>query len=193
MDSKRWLKEFERDSFKGIPPTILDEIVEVRKLVDDFSELFLQMPNKVISKDLKETILENTGEWLHTSYEIFENSVIANRKFKNFKKFRNAFTKGMENKETQKTFFEELRHNPEYLVFKNAVSNISDILKDQTKFKDFDEANLLDEAMQVTQDILARASDDVSTDYFARMDNFYGSSRNIFKRKGDLDEPIRDL
>tara|TARA_R110001592_G_scaffold99840_1_gene284040 strand:- start:498 stop:5012 length:4515 start_codon:yes stop_codon:yes gene_type:complete len=193
MDSKKWLQQFERDSFKGIPPTILDEIVEVRKLVDDFSELFLQMPNKVISKDLKETILNNTGEWLHTSYEIFENSAIANKKFKNFKKFRNAFTKGMENKETQKTFFEELRHNPEYLVFKNAVSHISDMLKGQKKYKDFDEANLLDEAMQVTQDILARASDDVSTDYFARMDNFYGSSRNIFKRKGDLDKPIRDL
>ena len=47
--------------------------------------------------------------------------------------------------------------------------------------------------MTRVEGILGSAAKDSSNDYFARMDNFYGSNRSIFKRKGDIDEPLKDL
>lgn len=45
--------------------------------MDDFSELFLQLPNSQISKELKETIGNNLGSYLHRSFQAFETTDFA--------------------------------------------------------------------------------------------------------------------
>ncbi|BCV04249.1 MAG: hypothetical protein CM15mV82_170 [uncultured marine virus] len=56
-------------------------------MLDDFSEI-LQMPNRTISKDLKETIQNNLGQYMRTSYELFESPALAKSKQRAFEKYR---------------------------------------------------------------------------------------------------------
>ena len=60
-------------------------------MLDDFSEIILQMPNRTISKDLKETIQNNLGQYMRTSYELFESPALAKSKqraFENIEKVK---------------------------------------------------------------------------------------------------------
>ena len=181
---KDYLKSFNTDAFDKVPKELRNDIAEMRTLLDNFSEIFLQMPNNQISKELKETIEGNLGKWLHTSYDIFESSAIANKKYKNFRKFREAFVNGSDDA------YKAIEGSD---VFLKATASIRKMLSQEKKFRDYDDVALTDEAMTRVEGILGSAAKDSSNDYFARMDNFYGSNRSIFKRKGDIDEPLKDL
>ena len=182
--SKDYVKNFNTEAFDKVPKELRDDVAEMRILLDDFSEVFLQMPNNQISKELKETIEGNLGKWLHTSYDIFESSAIANRKYKNFRKFREAFVNGKDDA------YKAIEGSD---VFLKATASIRKMLSQEKKYGDYDDVALMDEAMTRIEKLLGGAAKDSSNDYFARMDNFYGSNRNIFKRKGDIDEPLKDL
>lgn len=182
--TKEGLKDMPTDAFINVPKELRNDIVEMRQLLDGFSELFLQMPNNQISKELKESIQNNMGSWLHTSYDIFESGAIASRKYKNFKKFREAFNKGDD---------EAYKAVEGSDVFLKATAGMRKLLLNEKQYSKYDDVALVDEAMTKIENILESAAKDSSNDYFARMDNFYGSNRSMFKRKGDIIEPLKDL
>jgi hypothetical protein len=170
--------------FKGIPSEMIDDLGGVRMLIDDFSELFLQMPNNQISKDLKETISNNIGSWLHRSYEVFESPYLAKKKFKEFKKFRKKLSEGDEDAAKALTYYKD---------FDSAFNYMYKQIESTSQFKNADEGAIVGAAFDKIETILKNISDDATGDYFGRMDNFYGANRGIFKRRGDIDEPLRDL
>ncbi len=170
---------------KELPETLATDVLEARKLLDDFSEIFLQMPNRTISKDLKQKIQDNIGQWMHTSYEIFESPRLAKSKKEAFEKYRQdkkfAFFRPFKNKELE-IYVDE---------FDNAINYIKDGLKTQAKYSKTSEERLTNLAKGKVSEILDSPKD--ATNYFGRLDKFYGANRDIFKRKANLDKPIRDL
>ena len=170
---------------KALPKTLQKDVLESRQLLDDFSEIILQMPNRTISKDLKNKIQENLGQYMRTSYELFESPALAKSKREAFEKYRQgkkfAFFRPFKNRELN-NYIDE---------FDNAVKYIKDGLKTQKKYKKTSEERLTALAQGRVAEILDSPKD--ATTYFGRLDKFYGANRDIFKRKGNLDEPIKDL
>jgi hypothetical protein len=171
--------------FDGIPAEMIDDLGGIRLLLDDFSEMFLQLPNNQISKELKETISNNIGSWLHRSYEVFESPALAKRRAKQFEKYAENLTAGSKNYLSKIDYLKE---------FDAGVKYYSDVIRQQKKFANADEYVIMQEAVAQIQktfdDIL---NPDGMSDYFGRMDSFFGANTNIFKRRGDIDEPLRDL
>ena len=168
---------------KALPETLQKDVLEARQLLDDFSEIILQMPNRTISKDLKQTIQNNLGQYMRTSYELFESPALAKSKQRAFEKYRKGerFISPFKNKELD-SYVDE---------FDNAVKYIKDGLRTQPKYAKTSEERLTALAQGRVADILDSPKD--ATTYFGRLDQFYGANRDIFKRKSNLDEPIKDL
>ena len=170
---------------KLLPKTLQNDVLESRQLLDDFSAIILQMPNRTISKDLKNKIQENLGQYMRTSYELFESPALAKSKREAFEKYRQgkkfAFFRPFKNRELN-NYIDE---------FDNAVKYIKDGLRTQKKYKKTSEEGLTALAQGKVADILNSPKD--ATTYFGKLDQFYGANRDIFKRKGNLDEPIKDL
>ena len=171
--------------FKGIPAEMIDDIGGIRLLLDDFSEMFLQLPNNQISKELKETISKNVGSWLHRSYEVFESPALAKRRAKQFKKYAKNLTAGGENYIGKMDYLKE---------FDAGIKYFSNIIRKQKDMADADEYAIQLEAVAKIQKMFDDIADPKgASDYFGRMDSFFGNNTNIFKRRGDIDEPLRDL
>jgi len=171
--------------FDGIPAEMIDDLGGVRLLLDDFSEMFLQLPHNQISKDLKETISKNMGSWLHRSYEVFESPALAKRRAKQFKKYATNL------QEEGKSYLGKMDYLKE---FDTGVEYFSSILRKQKDFADTDDYGIKMEAVAKIQKIFDEAANPKGpSDYFGRMGEFFGTNDNIFKRRGDIDEPLRDL
>ena len=171
--------------FDGIPAEMIDDLGGIRLLLDDFSEMFLQLPNNQISKELKETISNNIGSWLHRSYEVFESPALAKKRAKQFQKYAENLTQGGKNYLGKMDYLKE---------FDAGIKYFSDVLRQQKKYANADEyAIMTDAAAQIQKMFDDIANPKGMSDYFGRMDNFFGTNRNIFKRRGDIDEPLRDL
>jgi len=171
--------------FKGIPAEMIDDIGGIRLLLDDFSEMFLQLPNNQISKELKETISKNVGSWLHRSYEVMESPTLAKKRAKQFEQYTKSLTTG------SKKYLSKIDYLNE---FDAGIKYFSDVLRQQKKYANADEFVIMrDSAAQIQKMFNDIANPSGAADYFGRMDNFFGANRNIFKRRGDIDEPLRDL
>tara|TARA_R110000824_G_scaffold159686_4_gene334126 strand:+ start:993 stop:5621 length:4629 start_codon:yes stop_codon:yes gene_type:complete len=170
-----------------VPKDLREDIYSMRKLIDEFSELTLQLPTNQISKKLKETISNNLGQWLHTSYEVFESPLLAKNRYEAYKKYSGQVlgdtTKKLSNKEIElykDTFDVATKYF--YNQFRALKSNAGK-----------EDAFVMVDASNKIREILEGASKKGADNYFGRMNDFYGSNLSMFKRKGDLDEPLRDL
>ena len=172
------------DKIKTLPKALRQDVTDMRNTLDDFSEQLLELPNSVISKELKKTIRDNMGTWLHRSYDIFESSGKATQKYKSFQKFKEAYRAGDQ---------EALNKMENTKVFGNAMESIKGILRDQKKYESFNDVSLNNEALKEIDKILTDAAGTNTDNYFARMDNFFGSGRSMLSRRGDIDEPLRNL
>jgi len=172
------------DKIKTLPKALRQDVTDMRNTLDDFSEQLLELPNSVISKELKKTIRNNMGTWLHRSYDIFESSGKATQKYKSFQEFKKAYRAGDQ---------EALDKMENTKVFGPSMESIKNILKDQKKYKRYDNVSLNNEALKEIDKILTKAAGTSTDNYFARMDNFFGSGRSMLSRRGDIDEPLRDL
>jgi len=172
------------DKINNLPKALRQDVTDMRHILDDFSDQLLELPNSVISKELKQTIRKNMGTYLHRSYDIFESSGKATQKYKSFQKFKEAYRAGDQ---------EALDKMENTKVFGNAMESIKGILREQKKYKSFNDVSLNNEALKEIDKILTDAAGTNTDNYFARMDNFFGSGRSMLSRRGDIDEPLRDL
>tara|TARA_R110002167_G_scaffold812_2_gene3536 strand:+ start:969 stop:5411 length:4443 start_codon:yes stop_codon:yes gene_type:complete len=171
--------------FEGVPKDMIDDLGEMRLLIDDFSELFLQLPNNQISKELKETITNNLGTWLHRSYEVFESPALAQRRANQFGTYVKNLNSGSKDYLGRVDYLKE---------FDAGLSYLTKQLSQTKKFAGADELIIQKEAATQIQSMFDDiANKSGASDYFGRMDSFFGANKNIFKRRGDIDEPLRDL
>lgn len=61
-----------RKALKALPAALRKDVEYARDLVDSYSEMLLEMPNRTISKVAKESIEQNMGQWFRRSYRLFE-------------------------------------------------------------------------------------------------------------------------
>jgi len=171
--------------FDGVPKDMIDDLGEMRLLIDDFSKLFLQLPNNQINKELKETITNNLGTWLHRSYEVFESPALAKRRAKQFGKYVDNLNSGSKNYLGRIDYLKE---------FDSGLAYMTKRLANTKEYAGVDEFVIKKDAATQIQKMFDDIADTKgSGDYFGRMDSFFGTNKNIFKRRGDIDEPLRDL
>ena len=196
VDAKKQAKkdfdEAQKEFNKLVPPALRNDVMQMRGLIDDFSEMFLQLPNNQISKELKETISNNMGKWLHRSYEVFESPALARKRLNEFERFMGV-------SEGFKKYINSVKNklklsNPYQKEFDTATEYFMKTLSKQSQYKDMDPENLHAIALNEVYDVLKLAVEKGdATDYFGRMDGFFGSNRSMLKRKGDIEEPLRLL
>ena len=170
-----------------VPKDLRTDILSMRKLIDEFSELTLQLPSNQISKQLKEVIENNLGQWLHTSYEVFESPFLARSRAAAYKKYS-----GQVLGDTDKTL-----NAREVELYKDTFDSATKYFFNQFRALKSnagkEDAFVMVQASTKIREILEGVSKNGADDYFGRMNDFYGSNLNMFKRKGDIDEPLRDL
>ena len=172
------------DKISDLPKALRQDITDMRHTLDDFSDQLLELPNSVISKELKQIIRENKGTYLHRSYDIFESTGKAQQKYNSFKEFKKAYRAGEQ---------EALDKMENTKVFGNAMESIKNILKEQKQYAGLNDVSLNNAAIEEIDKLLSKAGETNTDTYFSRMDNFFGSGRSMLSRKGDIDEPLRDL
>ena len=175
------------DEIKNLPKALREDVTLMRNTMDAFSEQLLELPNSVVSKELKETIRKNMGSWLHRSYDVFESSALASKRIKDFKKFKEAYKKGDE---------EALAKLENSKVFGPAVEDIKNIFRGQKQYKGVDDISLTINALDEVDKILVDALGTNTDSYLSRMDNFFGSGKSMLSRRSDLldeHEALRNL
>ena len=170
-------------AFDKLPEALRDDVGEIRLLMDDFSELFLQLPNSQISKELKETIGNNLGSYLHRSFQAFETTDFAKKSLENY----NRYLKGEKIKYTEGAAF--------YDDFDAATKYFVGLKQGQSKYKNSSEAVILRDAEQEIRKFYTDIAKETTgaDNYFARMNGFFGTDRSILKRKNDIADPILGL
>ena len=61
-----------KKDLKALPVALRKDIAAIRQEVDKMSEMLLQMPNRTVSKEAKEAINKNMGQWFRRSYKLYE-------------------------------------------------------------------------------------------------------------------------
>lgn len=135
--------QVQKEFNKLVPPALRDDVLQMRGLIDDFSELTLQIPNSQISKELKETITNNLGKWLHTSYEVFESPGLARKRFKAVKKYTDE--KGLDKRKKGMSASEKALYGKTFDTAFKYFYDIEKTLKKNVGVQDF---NIRDDALK---------------------------------------------
>ena len=61
-----------KKDLKALPVALRKDVAAIRQEVDNMSEMLLQMPNRTVSQEAKESIKKNMGQWLRRSYNLYE-------------------------------------------------------------------------------------------------------------------------